>query len=101
MDPSSQQYREDMKACSQKSLYLLRLRIFLHKLNETLPEIGPITTLITLGEILLWFAYPPELQSAWTTLAALWASAWLICIALISLPKSRTLHFDAHWISGD
>jgi hypothetical protein len=101
MDPALKQYHGDLKACGRKTLHKLRWHIFLLKLDEALPELGPITTVITLGEILLWFCYPPELQSAWTTLAVLWASAMLVCIAIISIPRSRTLSYKAHWLSGD
>ena len=101
MDPTPKQFQENMKVCSRRSLIMLRWCVLRHKANETLPEIGLITVLITLGEILLWLSYPPELQSAWTTLAALWASAWLVCVAIISVPRSRTIGYRAHWIGGD
>ena len=51
---------------------------------------GLITVLITLGEIILWFAYPPSLQSNWPALAVLWLASWIISV---SVTTSRR-----HWI---
>lgn len=101
MDPTSKQQIENLCLLSRKSLLKIRLHLYMLKLNDTLPEIGPITMIITLGEIILWLCYPPELQSSWTILTALWLSAWLISIALISVPRSKTLSVSAHWIGGD
>lgn len=101
MDPSPRDFREDLKRCHRSSLYQMRLRIYMHKLNEALPDIGPIATLITLGELLLWNTLPPSMQSSWTILATIWGAAVLICIAIISIPRRRTPPYDAHWISDN
>lgn len=89
-DPALQEFQEDLHVLDRKEMYKLHWHIWHRRFQRTHPDMGLITILITLGEILLWFAYPPSLQSNWTALAVLWLAAWVISI---SITTSRR-----HWI---
>ena len=100
MDPSSQDFREYLKKCNRKSLLRLRWLIYAHKLDQAIPEIGPITGIITVGELILWICLPPEFQSAWSMFFSVWAAALLFCVGIISVPR-RYAAYHAHWVNGD
>ncbi len=96
-----QQVEIDLNCLDCAELRKIRRYILMRKLNATFPKIGHITIVSLLGAILRWIGFPPPPTLSWFALPLIWGAAWLICIAILSIPQCRHPDYKAHWINGD